>query len=122
MSNPHVSGIPTAPPRPRPKCVYPGCDRTLIRAAEWRRLSDERKAELKAQGAAKRTGRGLCARDYKRARVAGELIDYERGGLAHTVVLEEWQVLREDGHTKRQAAERLGMSYKAFEKALERAS
>lgn len=103
-------------------CAHAGCDRTLLPYNQWRVTSREERAALNAQGFFPLSGRGLCFRCYSRAKRAGTLIDYERRGFPRALLLEEWALLRSEGYTPRQAAERLGMSYDAFEKALERAA
>jgi hypothetical protein len=66
-------------------------------------------------------GRGLCNFCYDAIQRAGALIDFERLTRSCDEVMAEWAILRQQGYTKRQAAERLGMKFKAFEKAYERA-
>lgn len=70
----------------------------------------------------KHCSRGLCDTCYRRAWKDGTLIDYERKSWAREELLQEWSLLRSEGFSKRLAAARLGMNYKTFEKALERAS
>ena len=66
-------------------------------------------------------GRGLCRPCYYRCRKTGELADYELVTHRRTEVLAEWEVLRLDGVSKRDAAGRIGMSFEAFDRALLRA-
>jgi hypothetical protein len=66
--------------------------------------------------------RGLCRACYLHLRKHGDLIDYERRSRPRDEVLEEWELLRAEGYTVRQAAERLGMTVHALKKALYRAS
>ena len=66
-------------------------------------------------------GRGLCRGCHARRRRDGTLADAPRATMSADEVLEEWVMLRGEGHTVAQAAERLGMTYGALEKALDRA-
>lgn len=66
-------------------------------------------------------GRGLCKPCYDHARNTGDLIDYETRNRSRDDLLDDWVVLRVDGYTWRQAAERLGMTYASFERAMNRA-
>lgn len=66
-------------------------------------------------------GRGLCNFCHRRSRRDGTLLDYERPTRTLDEVMTEWEILRSEGYTRRQAADRLGMKWKAFEKAHERA-
>jgi hypothetical protein len=64
-------------------------------------------------------GRGLCRPCHQ---TAGEdRIDYERVGRSRDELMAEWEILRGEGYTKRQAAERLGMTFEAFDRAYHRA-
>lgn len=69
-----------------------------------------------AQGA-----RGLCAACYDWVTRHGCVDDYARVTWPSDELLAEWDLLRRDGHTMRQAAERLGVSYAALDKAIQRA-
>lgn len=66
-------------------------------------------------------GRGLCGRCYDRHQRGGTLIDFPLAGYPAEELLTEWEILRSEGHSVRQAAERLGMKYATFDKALQRA-
>lgn len=72
-------------------------------------------------GAAVHGGRGLCNACHRRERYNGRLADHPRSTWSRDDVLNEWEVLRAEGHTRVQAAERLGMKPAAFERALQRA-
>lgn len=65
--------------------------------------------------------RGLCRSHYSVAAYAGRLIDFERVQRSRDEVMTEWELLRSEGYTKRQAAERLRMTFGAFEAAYFRA-
>jgi hypothetical protein len=65
--------------------------------------------------------RGLCEPCYQRHRYRGTLDNFERPSRTADEVLDEWVLLRGDGHTIRQAAARLGMTHKALDQALVRA-
>ena len=75
----------------------------------------------RASGAAVHAGRGLCNACHKRADYHGRLADHPRSTWSRDEVLSEWELLRGEGHTRVQAAERLGMTPAAFERALQRA-
>lgn len=66
-------------------------------------------------------GRGLCPPCYRSAHYEGRLGDYPRRTWSRDEVLSEWELLRGEGHTRLQAAERLGMNPATFERALQRA-
>lgn len=72
-------------------------------------------------GACRHEGRGLCARCYRKAQQDGSLVDRPRLLRHRDEVLEDWPRLRAEGYTKRQAAERLGMSFSALDRMLSRA-
>lgn len=75
----------------------------------------------RASGAAVHAGRGLCNACHKRADYHGHLADHPRSTWSRDEVLSEWELLRGEGHTRLQAAERLGMNPATFERALQRA-
>jgi hypothetical protein len=87
------------------RCPYPLVPVRTAGQAGWRRHA----------------GRGLCDSCRSRARANGELIDFERFTRSRDELLDEWVLLRAEGYTMRQAAERLGMAYTAFERAYYRA-
>ena len=66
-------------------------------------------------------GRGLC--NFCRSGVLkrGTLADHERRTRTRDEVMAEWELLRDEGLSKAQAAERLGMAFKTFETAYTRA-
>ena len=72
-------------------------------------------------GAAVHGGRGLCNACHGKERYHGRLDDYPRRTRSRDELLAEWDLLRGEGHTRVQAAERLGMHPSAFERALQRA-
>lgn len=76
---------------------------------------------LRAAGGRFLEARGVCNFCYQGARKRGLLIDLERHSRARDEVMAEWELLRSEGYSKRQAAERLGMKFKTFAKAYERA-
>ena len=65
--------------------------------------------------------RGLCSTCYKRALDEGSVHDFERLKRSREEVIEEWEWLRSEGYTMRQAAERLGMKYNSLYAVLWRA-
>lgn len=66
-------------------------------------------------------GRGLCRPCWLHLDKTGELADYERPTRSRDDLLDDYVVLRDQGHDWRQCAERLGMSYPSFERAMFRA-
>jgi len=66
-------------------------------------------------------GRGLCDPCYRWCRAAGELIDYEPVRYSRDELMAEWELLRLEGYSKRQAAARLDVTFEAFDRAFHRA-
>lgn len=66
-------------------------------------------------------GRGLCMSCWRHLQGTGELADYERVSRSRDDLLDDYEVLRGEGYDWRQCAERLGMSYPSFERAMFRA-
>ena len=69
-----------------------------------------------------RLARGLCVKCYHHHRFAGTLIDFERQLRPADELLAEWDELRRDGYTRRNAAERIGVTIFALSKAIQRAN
>ena len=67
------------------------------------------------------TGRGLCTTCYHRARKDGTIFDFERQVWPADELLDEWVLLRDDGYSVRQAAERIGVTWVALDRATARA-
>lgn len=65
--------------------------------------------------------RGLCPACYCRENANGTLADWPRTTRTRDDVLDDWVILRAQGYTRRQAAERLGMTLAAFDGAIYRA-
>lgn len=63
-------------------------------------------------------GRGLCVRCYSREHKAGRLHQYPLKNRAAADVAEDVEFLRGQGFTRRQMAERLGMTLAAMDRAL----
>lgn len=68
-----------------------------------------------------RRARGLCDPCYEKERRADRLADHPRSTWSRDDLMAEWELLRQDGYTRRQAADRLGVSYVAFDRAITRA-
>jgi hypothetical protein len=64
--------------------------------------------------------RRLCQRCYGRHHYHGTHAQFERPSWANAELVAEWEWLARQGYTRAQAAERLGMSKKRLEKAIER--
>jgi hypothetical protein len=65
-------------------------------------------------------GRGLCARCYWRHWKRGTLDQFPRRHVPAADLVEDYEFLRRQGYTRRTAAERMGISKKRLEKAIER--
>lgn len=77
--------------------------------------------ETSPPGWRRHVARGLCSRCWSAARTAGDLVDFERNTRTRDEVLDEWVLLRGEGYTRAQAAERIGMTFAAFDRAYWRA-
>jgi hypothetical protein len=66
-------------------------------------------------------GRGLCSTCHRWARHTGRLLDYERTSRSREDLLEDYRMLRGQGHSRVQIAERLGMKLTSLDTALLRA-
>jgi hypothetical protein len=84
-------------------------------------MTREERAEARRAGFHEYDARGLCQGCYARHRHSGELIDWERTTRDADTLLTDWEMLRDDGYTVRQAAERLQVTFAALDKALCRA-
>jgi hypothetical protein len=65
--------------------------------------------------------RGMCRLCYDVTRNNGTVIDFAPILRPRDEVMHEWDLLRGEGYTKRQAAERLGMTWEAFDRTFHRA-
>lgn len=65
--------------------------------------------------------RGLCDPCWSAAARGGRLPEFERSTYSRDDLLDEWDLLRSQGCTRREAARRLGLSIEAFDRALYRA-
>lgn len=66
-------------------------------------------------------GRRLCKRCYESHRRADTLIDFEPSELDRDTLLDEYRLLRSDGVLAPYMPSRIGISAKAFERAMYRA-
>lgn len=66
-------------------------------------------------------GRRLCTSCYDRSLRRGTLLNFPMQRRSRDDLLDDWLILRDEGHTLQQAAERLGMSWPTFERAFYRA-
>ena len=64
--------------------------------------------------------RRLCGTCYERHRYHGTVDRFQRTTWINDELIAEWEWLASEGYTRAQAAERLGMSKKRLEKAIER--
>lgn len=106
-------------------CVYDGCAYRLMPWKRWYDASKDQRRTWTAAGILLHQGRGLCRRHYDHCRTNGTLVDFELKGVPRDVVLEEWERMDKGGSSRAEAAKllapRLGMTYAALEKALDRA-
>lgn len=72
-------------------------------------------------GAFRDEGRGLCRGCWRDRAAADTLDEVERTKRTRDDLMADWEILRGRGLTKRQAADRLGMTFSAFDRALQRA-
>jgi hypothetical protein len=66
-------------------------------------------------------GRNLCRPCWSRRWYVGTLDDVERIKFTRDELMAEWEILRGEGYSKRQAAERMGISFERFDRAFHRA-
>lgn len=109
--------IELAPARPRSTYVRDcaSCDRPMA--------SQATKPEERGDRPVHRA-RGLCSACYQAVKRAGRLEDYAPTGSASPVLdshLDDWEIMRDDGVSLQQAAERLGIKVSTLDKALYRA-
>jgi len=71
-------------------------------------------------GMRRHTGRGLCSRCHYRHRRDGTLEDFPPLTWTREELYAEWAVLRDGGTDARTAADRIGVSFAALEKAIHR--
>lgn len=67
-------------------------------------------------------GRGLCEPCWQRHRYHGTLDQFPRTHLPSADLVEDYEFLARFGYTRRTAAERMGITKKRLEKAIERQS
>lgn len=67
-----------------------------------------------------RVGRGLCGYCHSQL-TPDQRMDYPRRNQSQDDVMAEWELLRSEGYTKQQAADRLGMTFAAFDRQFHRA-
>lgn len=72
-------------------------------------------------GVGRSGGRGLCQNCHAWARYHDRLLDYPRSTRSRDDLLEDYVMLRREGYDWPLCAERLGMTYAAFERAIHRA-
>jgi hypothetical protein len=64
--------------------------------------------------------RRLCKNCYQRHYDHGTHLNFERATWTNAELISEWEWLMSEGYTRAQVAERLGISKKRLEKAIER--
>ena len=102
------------------------CGRRMVSRWWLDKQTPETRANVRAAGYVGKVGRGLCKFCYEDARAAGRLDEYDRTARWRGEVLEELDHLGFDPRRPaapqlRNIAPRLGMSYKALERAWNRA-
>lgn len=73
-------------------------------------------------GVLRHDARGLCTQCYRAKHKAGELDRFPPLTRSNAVVMEEWAELRDAGYTVERAAQMLGMTFVALERAIYRAN
>jgi hypothetical protein len=73
------------------------------------------------RGGLRHAGRGLCRMCWWYRDQDGTLDDVERVKFTRDELMTEWDILRGEGYSKRQAAERIGVTYECFDRAYCRA-
>lgn len=96
-----------------PRICAGGCGRQIVPETVPPR---HRPAGVLAHGS-----RGLCTTCRHHARVNGTIGEFERINRSRDDVLDDWVVLRRQGYSRRQAAERIGMRFAALDRAIQRA-
>lgn len=100
------------------------CETGTVHWTVWTGATDEQREQWRAEGVARRDGRGLCQRCYRWARTNNRLLDYERVNRPTTDVLEDWlhlaDPLRPVKDEVRRLAHQFGMKPKTLEQALHR--
>lgn len=66
-------------------------------------------------------GRGLCEPCYVHNWKSGTLADFERTSRTRDELLDDWEILRRQGFSMAHAADRLGITRKGLERAIDRA-
>lgn len=66
-------------------------------------------------------GRGLCWSCHDHRWYVGTLDEVERLTFSRDELMTEWEILRGEGYTKREAAARIGISLERFDRAFHRA-
>ena len=65
--------------------------------------------------------RGLCTRCYRFLHKTGGLDDFPPLTRTNAEVMEDWEFLRDTGYTRQRAAQRMGMTFEALDRAIYRA-
>lgn len=92
------------------------CGRNMVPATAHRKM----RAALRMRFV-RHLARGLCSGCYWRHKTDGSLLDFEARKLSRDELLTEWELLRSDGVRLDVAAERIGTSAQALDRALHRA-
>lgn len=100
----------------------PECKRDLVVSSSWDALSWQDRADIK-HTLARVGSRGLCDRCYHtiRRNDPDRLADFERRNVPLEIFAEEYKTLSAARVTKHEIRQTLGMKYRTFEKALDRA-
>lgn len=92
------------------RCKHPVIPGHIYLAVRWLRERARRMA-----------GRGLCSPCYDQLRRANATYDYARSSIARDDMLDDYRLLRDQGHTARQIADRLAIPVNTLKRALIRA-
>lgn len=102
----------------RGRCVR--CKRRMLGKSGWDWRDPKDRLNLRRSGWARTEARGLCSGCYSTIQQAGKLADYERITRSNRELLTEWAMLKQQGYSIAQAADRLGVTRDAIEAAMKR--
>ena len=93
----------------------------IHRRMTTRRRCGKCRKVLDQPGCGRHRGRGLCGPCGHAVARRGQLIDYPRINRTRDELMHEWELLRSEGHTLSQAADRLGIARGTLKRAYQRA-
>lgn len=84
-------------------------------------LPDNKRQRTDTAYADRMRGRGMCTNCYANEEYHGRLTDWPRVTRSRDELLDDYVILRRQGYDGKQCADRLGMKYPTFERAILRA-